>query len=219
MYLFFYFLFFIFFLFICFGYLCAFCVCLRVLWGCLSWWNVFPRFFLSFCYVTWVVCLFVLCLFCIEQSNFVLPKKPCWPNHLYIVDFGLSKKWKTEYGGMITELEKADFYGTSLYASLTAHNNRDLSRNDDLWSLLFVIIDISTNALPWKEKYIRTVHLGTKQRRVESMCLQICVVFFFVCVFVFCYLLSLRVFFCFVFLIQSVRGCLNTCMAHTQECK
>ena len=104
----------------------------------------------------------------IKPSNFVIPAQQCWNNHLYIVDFGLSKKYNPKLDNIQKE---AEFIGTSLYASITAHNKLDLSPVDDLWSVLFVIIDISTNSLPWKEDYIK---LGkgnnekqTKLRRSE----------------------------------------------------
>ncbi len=37
------------------------------------------------------------------------------------------------------------------FASLNAHNNIDLSRRDDLWSLYFVILDFLDEKLEWRE--------------------------------------------------------------------
>lgn len=37
------------------------------------------------------------------------------------------------------------------FASLNAHNNIDLSRRDDLWSLYFVILDFLEEKLVWRE--------------------------------------------------------------------
>ena len=47
--------------------------------------------------------------------------------------------------------KKADFRGTVSFASLNAHNNIDLSRRDDLWSLYFVILDFLEEKLIWRE--------------------------------------------------------------------
>ena len=99
----------------------------------------------------------------IKPSNFLIPLEQCWDNHLYVVDFGLSKKYIQKEGILQKE---AEFIGTSLYASITAHNKLDLSPVDDLWSVLFVIIDISTNSLPWKEDYVK-LQRQTNMRRSE----------------------------------------------------
>ena len=41
------------------------------------------------------------------------------------------------------------FRGTIRYASLNAHYGRDLSRVDDLWSLLYILVEFATGTLPW----------------------------------------------------------------------
>ena len=40
-------------------------------------------------------------------------------------------------------------------------------RRDDLWSLLFMIIDCSTNKLPWKDDYLHMEGRPTNERRVN----------------------------------------------------
>lgn len=88
----------------------------------------------------------------IKPSNFLIEAceldaltVPC-----YIVDFGLAKKHLDDSGKPIPARETAQFRGSSLYASLNAHEARDLSRRDDLWSLLFILIDFSVGNLPWR---------------------------------------------------------------------
>ena len=51
----------------------------------------------------------------------------------------------------VQQRSKADFRGTVSFASLNAHNNIDLSRRDDLWSLYFVILDFLEEKLVWRE--------------------------------------------------------------------
>lgn len=47
------------------------------------------------------------------------------------------------------ERPKADFRGTSMYASLQIHRGRDYAARDDVWSLLYVFCDLVSGGLPW----------------------------------------------------------------------
>lgn len=46
--------------------------------------------------------------------------------------------------------ENRRFRGSSAYASVNAHEERDLSRRDDLWSLLYVLVEFLVGDLPWR---------------------------------------------------------------------
>jgi tau tubulin kinase len=93
----------------------------------------------------------------IKPSNFARGRLgSAHERKFFVIDFGLSRKLrerkdkgkdksadkdkggkgqagKPELGDMKPERPQADFRGTSLYASPTAHLNRDLSWKDDLW--------------------------------------------------------------------------------------
>ena len=71
---------------------------------------------------------------------------------MYIVDFGLAKKHLDNAGNPVPQRKKADFRGTVSFASLNAHNNIDLARRDDLWSLYFVILDFLNEKLKWRDQ-------------------------------------------------------------------
>ena len=71
---------------------------------------------------------------------------------MFIVDFGLAKKHLDDHMHPLAQRKKADFRGTVSFASLNAHNNIDLSRRDDLWSLYFVILDFLNEKLKWREQ-------------------------------------------------------------------
>lgn len=101
----------------------------------------------------------------IKPSNFIQPLNPMWDYHCYIVDFGLAKRWRDANGKIVPEGKTEEFVGTSLYASLAAHEKRFQSRADDLWSLMFMIIDCATNRLPWKEVYLHMEGRPTHERR------------------------------------------------------
>ncbi|CCI39590.1 unnamed protein product [Albugo candida] len=66
----------------------------------------------------------------------------------YIIDFGLSRQYRID-GKIIPAREKADFRGTSMYASLSAHRRQELSPKDDLWSWFYLLLDFMRGELPW----------------------------------------------------------------------
>jgi len=45
----------------------------------------------------------------------------------------------------------AGFRGTVRYASLNAHKNKEMGRHDDLWSLLYMVVEFVNGALPWRK--------------------------------------------------------------------
>jgi hypothetical protein len=47
--------------------------------------------------------------------------------------------------------EKAEFRGTSMYASLRVHQLHDYCPRDDMWSLMYVFCDLVTGGLPWMQ--------------------------------------------------------------------
>lgn len=47
------------------------------------------------------------------------------------------------------EREKADFRGTSMYASPRVHQMKDYCPRDDVWSVLYVFCDLVSGGLPW----------------------------------------------------------------------
>jgi serine/threonine protein kinase len=52
-------------------------------------------------------------------------------------------------GAYRKERKKADFRGTSMYASLRVHQGKDYCPRDDIWSLLYVFCDLLSGGLPW----------------------------------------------------------------------
>ncbi|CAD8056089.1 unnamed protein product [Paramecium sonneborni] len=70
-------------------------------------------------------------------------------NTVYLVDFGISKKFKVN-GQHIPFQEQKPFMGTTRYASIPAHKGYELSRRDDLESLGYVFIYLLKGNLPWQ---------------------------------------------------------------------
>jgi tau tubulin kinase len=88
---------------------------------------------------------------------------------VHIVDFGLAKRHLDKFSKPIAQRKKADFRGTVSFASLNAHNNIDLSRRDDLWSLYFVILDFLRESLKWREQKEYSMD---QVKEIKTQCLE-----------------------------------------------
>ena len=104
-----------------------------------------------------------------ETSSYDFRAKFC------LVDFGLSKSFVVPHDAKEADLEhpwpedrpwlkpgnyqgrgfirqerpKADFRGSSMYASLRVHQEKDYCPRDDVWSVLYVFCDLVSGGLPW----------------------------------------------------------------------
>jgi serine/threonine protein kinase len=76
------------------------------------------------------------------------------PNVIYIVDFGLCKKYRSSKTGkhMLPRTTKK-LYGTLKYCSVNALRGKEQSRRDDLISLGYVLIFLYKRDLPWISNY------------------------------------------------------------------
>eukprot|EP00241_Pyramimonas_parkeae_P015561 CAMPEP_0114303954 /NCGR_PEP_ID=MMETSP0059-20121206/15512_1 /TAXON_ID=36894 /ORGANISM="Pyramimonas parkeae, Strain CCMP726" /LENGTH=472 /DNA_ID=CAMNT_0001426987 /DNA_START=175 /DNA_END=1593 /DNA_ORIENTATION=- len=87
----------------------------------------------------------------VKPSNFALGRAERNDNKVYIIDFGLARKYLEDNGwSHQAARENRRFRGSSAYASVNAHEERDLSRRDDLWSLLYVLVEFLVGDLPWR---------------------------------------------------------------------
>ncbi|CAF0862673.1 unnamed protein product [Rotaria sordida] len=85
----------------------------------------------------------------IKPSNFAIGKKNL--RQIFILDFGLARKY-TDYDQHVRPARiEAGFRGTIRYASINAHNNRELGRHDDLWSFFYMLIEFLIGCLPWSK--------------------------------------------------------------------
>uniref|UniRef100_A0A0K0F5B0 Casein kinase I (inferred by orthology to a human protein) n=1 Tax=Strongyloides venezuelensis TaxID=75913 RepID=A0A0K0F5B0_STRVS len=69
---------------------------------------------------------------------------------MYLVDFGLAKKFRKSDGSMIPKKDYSNFKGTIRYTSINSHRRRDLGRIDDLWSVYFICVENLIGSLPWR---------------------------------------------------------------------
>ena len=88
----------------------------------------------------------------VKPENFMIGIKD--PNVIYIVDFGLCKKYRSSKTGkhMLPRTTKK-LYGTLKYCSVNALRGKEQSRRDDLISLGYVLIFLYKRDLPWISDY------------------------------------------------------------------
>ena len=94
-----------------------------------------------------------------------------------MIDFGLSRKFKTQKGEHISYKDNKTLTGTARYVSINTHIGIEQSRRDDLESFIYVLIYFLKGSLPWqnlkatdkKEKYEKIMErkLSTP---VKSLC-------------------------------------------------
>jgi len=84
-------------------------------------------------------------------------------HHLYLLDFGLSKKYR-DHSGHIPFRDGKSLTGTARYVSIATHQGHQQSRKDDLESLAHVVIYLVRGNLPWQ-----TVHARTKEEKFDKI--------------------------------------------------
>eukprot|EP00961_Rhodomonas_salina_P004149 56980-Rhodomonas_salina.3 len=87
----------------------------------------------------------------IKPSNFAMGLAPGRKDQCVMIDFGLTRKYRLPNGQIRPARDMAGFRGTARYASINSHLSKELARRDDLWSVLYVLIEFLTGQLPWRK--------------------------------------------------------------------
>ena len=112
----------------------------------------------------------------IKPDNFLIGDKN--PNILYLIDFGLSTKYRSSSTGKHIKFGiTGKLTGTTKYSSANTIRGGEQSRKDDLESVAYMIIYFMKGDLPWQDiksnneinKYFQ-IYLMKKNTPVEELC-------------------------------------------------
>ena len=85
----------------------------------------------------------------IKPDNFLIGKKD--PNIIYLIDFGLAKKFRSKKTGRHINFKKTGrLTGTIRYSSSNALSGGEQSRKDDLISIGYMLVYFFNSKLPWQ---------------------------------------------------------------------
>ncbi len=86
----------------------------------------------------------------IKPENFVIGRDS-EKNLIYLIDFGLAKKYIKYEEAHIDYEEGKSQVGTPIYASLNSHHGIQMSRRDDLEEIAYSLIYFMKGRLPWQD--------------------------------------------------------------------
>uniref|UniRef100_A0A1I7T3M3 Protein kinase domain-containing protein n=1 Tax=Caenorhabditis tropicalis TaxID=1561998 RepID=A0A1I7T3M3_9PELO len=70
---------------------------------------------------------------------------------VYLVDFGMSRKYRNDDGSLRESRHYCGFRGTTRYCSYRMHDRREQGPVDDLWCLYYSMAELIEGFLPWKD--------------------------------------------------------------------
>ncbi|MFH4978151.1 hypothetical protein AB6A40_004860 [Gnathostoma spinigerum] len=87
----------------------------------------------------------------VKPSNFAMGRTGSTSRNVYMLDFGLARQYLNAKGEIRSPRSAAGFRGTVRYAAVSAHKNKEMGRQDDLWSLFYMLVEFIKGSLPWRK--------------------------------------------------------------------
>ena len=90
----------------------------------------------------------------IKPANILIGDEKNMTN-IYLVDFGVSRRYFTDRTlresspGHLSPRQRYGLIGTARYCSINSHLNIEISRRDDLESLIYVLLSLLKGELDW----------------------------------------------------------------------
>jgi len=85
----------------------------------------------------------------VKPENFLASNDKKKKQIIYLIDYGLIKRYKDKDENHINYIEGKDFIGTAKFASINTHLGIEQSRRDDLESIAYLLIYCLVGYLPW----------------------------------------------------------------------
>ncbi|KAA6382365.1 MAG: putative Tau-tubulin kinase 1 [Streblomastix strix] len=85
----------------------------------------------------------------LKPSNFVIGSTVETSSKIYLIGFGISQQLNIKDGNIIKPSTKDSYQVAFRYASINAHLGKEFGRNDDLMSLIYILVELYTGSLPW----------------------------------------------------------------------
>jgi len=111
----------------------------------------------------------------IQPGNFTIGEGKN-AHRIFIIDFGLAKKYMSSQGEHIQYREEIGLIG-SRYSSINTHLRIEQSRRDDLESLGYVFISLLKGSLPWqgmKAHNIKEKYEKIKEKKISTTTEELC---------------------------------------------
>ena len=80
-----------------------------------------------------------------------------------------ARRWKLENGKPREARQTAEFRGTCRYASVHSHRHEELGRRDDLWSLIYMLLELHGASLPWSSTRDHDQVLSLKEAQLAEL--------------------------------------------------